>query len=286
MFISFLSDFGLADEFVGVVHGVVARLAPEVRVIDVTHGIPQGNVRAGALALVRAIQYLPEGIALAVVDPGVGSGRRAVVVETEWGYLLGPDNGLLAPAVAVLGGAQRVAAIENPKLAIPSAGATFEARDRFAPAAAMLASGEARLEDVGPEFAAAALTPLLLPVPEVSSDEVQGEVWWVDRFGNAQTNVGPEELEALGLGVGDAVQIAIGAVQHRLPWVRAYSEVGEGEAIVVVDSSGLISLSVREDRAAERLGAFERTAVRFRRPEATTSGLAPPRRSAPAERGS
>ena len=149
--ISFLSDFGLADEFVGVVHGVVARLAPESRVIDVSHQVDRGNVRAGALALTRAVQYLPEGVCLAVVDPGVGTERRALAAQTPWGFFVGPDNGLLSPAVAMVGGASRMVSIENPEAMIPSPGETFHGRDVFAPAAALLASGEAAIEDLGPE---------------------------------------------------------------------------------------------------------------------------------------
>ncbi len=110
---------------------------------------PPGDVRSGALTLMRAIQYLPEGVALAVVDPGVGTARRAIAAETAWGQFVGPDNGLLSPAVAIVEGAQRVVSIENPELVIPSSGATFEGRDRFAPAAALLASGEAGLDDLG-----------------------------------------------------------------------------------------------------------------------------------------
>jgi hypothetical protein len=117
--ISFLSDFGLADEFVGVVHGVLAKLAPESRVIDVGHATPRGDVRAAALSLTRSIQYLPEGVALVVVDPGVGSERKALAVETGWGYFVGPDNGVLSPAVAMMGGASTMVSIENPEAMIP-----------------------------------------------------------------------------------------------------------------------------------------------------------------------
>ncbi|MDX1447963.1 MAG: SAM-dependent chlorinase/fluorinase [Acidimicrobiia bacterium] len=115
-FISFLSDFGSDDEFVGVVHGVVARLAPEVRVLDVTHSVRRGDVRAGALALTRAIQYLPEGVILAVVDPGVGTERRAIAARTDSGIFVGPDNGVLSPAVAMVGGADMIVSIENPDM--------------------------------------------------------------------------------------------------------------------------------------------------------------------------
>jgi S-adenosylmethionine hydrolase len=147
--ISFLSDFGLEDEFVGVVHGVVARIAPDIRVIDITHDIARGDVRAGALALLRAVQYLPNGVVMAVVDPGVGTARKAIVAETEWGHFVGPDNGLLAPAVAMVGGAQRFVSLESKEFQLPRDGVTFDGRDVFAPAAAVLASGEAAIGDLG-----------------------------------------------------------------------------------------------------------------------------------------
>src|SRR5690606_31740882 len=126
------------------------KLAPDSRVIDVGHNFPRGHVRAGALALLRAIQYLPEGVCLAVVDPDVGTDRKALAMLTDWGYFVGPDNGLLSPAVAMIGGASRIVSIENPEAMIPSPGETFHGRDIFAPAAGLLASGEATLDDLGP----------------------------------------------------------------------------------------------------------------------------------------
>ncbi|MFQ5948329.1 MAG: S-adenosyl-l-methionine hydroxide adenosyltransferase family protein [Acidimicrobiia bacterium] len=266
MFVSFVSDFGLTDEFVGVVHGVIARLAPTVRVIDVTHGIPPGGVRAGALVLSRAIQYLPEGVALAVVDPGVGGERAAVAVETSWGTFIGPDNGLLAPAVAMTGGGVRAVTIDNPEMSIPSAGATFEGRDRFAPAAALVASDQVELMELGREIDPSTLTPLMLPLPEVTEEGVDGEVWWVDRFGNAETNIAPEHLSELGLQVGDALEARIGGESHVLTWVKSYVDGEPGRPVAVVDSAGLVSLAVNGGRANEQLRAFDRTAVRFTRP--------------------
>lgn len=259
--ISFLSDFGLEDEFVGVVHGVVARIAPEARIIDVTHAVSPGDVRAGGLALLRAIQYLPPGVVLAVVDPGVGGPRRPIAAATPWGHFVGPDNGLLAPAIQMVGGAELVVALENPEFVIPHEGDTFDGRDRFAPAAAVLASGEARIEDLGPVVEPASLTPMMLPLAEVESTHIQGEVMWVDRFGNAQTNVSPDEMARLGVGPGDLVTVRVGATAHELPWVRAYSDVGAGEGLIHVDSYGLIALAVREGRAAERFRLAPRTAV-------------------------
>ena len=259
--ISFLSDFGHEDEFVGVVHGVLARLAPDSAVIDVGHGFPAGNVRSGALALMRAIQYLPEGVCLAVVDPGVGSTRRAIAALSEWGYFVGPDNGLLSPAVAMTGGAERIVSIENPEAMIPSPGETFHGRDVFAPAAALLASGEASLGDLGPDVSGSDLVPLLLPLTDADADKVSGQAWWVDHFGNAQTNISPDDLVALGLNPGTTLTVRIGSTIHNLPWARTYSEVGEGEGLIHVDSAGLIAIAVRSGRADEVFSLSEGVAV-------------------------
>jgi S-adenosylmethionine hydrolase len=262
--ITFLSDFGLDDEFVGVVHGVIAKIAPEQTVIDLTHQIPPGDVRAGALALLRSIQYLPEGVVLAVVDPGVGTDRRAIAVESPWGYFIGPDNGLLAPAVAMVGGAGRVVSLEDPRFILPAAGASFDGRDRFGPAAAVLASGQAQLEDLGPLVDGADLAPLLLPLAEAEGEGVRGEVWWIDRFGNAQTNLGPDDLAALGLAPGDTIAVEVGATAYEVPWVTAYGDVDHGETLLHVDSHGLIALAVREGKASDRMQLAGKTQVVIR----------------------
>lgn len=265
--ISFISDFGLDDEFVGVVHGVVARIEPAVPVIDVTHGIARGNVRAGALSLLRAIQYLPEGVVLAVVDPGVGTARRPIAAETPWGYFVGPDNGLLAPAVAMVGGASTVVALEDERFRIPSlGGVTFDGRDVFAPAAAVLAADQAPINELGPPLASDSLTPLLLPLVEPDGDGIRGEVWWIDQFGNAQTNVAPEDLAGLGAEPGGSLDVRIGASEYELPWVQAYGDVEPGEALIHVDSYGLVALAVREGSAAERLNLTEGHQVVLARP--------------------
>ena len=262
MFISFLSDFGHADEFVGVVHGVIARLAPDVRVIDVNHGIPPGAVRAGALSLTRSVQYLPEGVVLAVVDPGVGTSRRAIAAVTADGMtFVGPDNGLLGPAVATMGGAERIHEITNPEARIPSAGATFAGRDVFAPAAALLASGEATIEELGPAVEADSVTPLLIPLPEVEPSKVVGEAWWVDRFGNVQANIGPEDLALAGITRDVTVTVRIGSTEREVPWVDAYGEVEDGEPLLHVDSSGLMALAVRGGSATEYFSLATGTAL-------------------------
>jgi S-adenosylmethionine hydrolase len=267
VFISFLSDFGHGDEFVGVAHGVIARIAPEVRVIDIGHDFPRGDVQVAALALLRAIQYLPQGVAMAVVDPGVGTGRRAIAAKTPWGHFVGPDNGLLGPAVAMVGGAETIVSIESPEFRLSAEGSTFDGRDVFAPAAAVLASGEAQLRDLGPEVDPGGVTPMMLPLVEPDgAGGLLGEVLWVDHFGNAQTNVSPVELASLGLGPGDDVFIGIGGAEFRLEWAAAYADVEDGEGLVHVDSYGQIAIAVRGGRADESFPLATRVAVTFRRP--------------------
>lgn len=259
--ISFLSDFGLADEFVGVVHGVLAKLAPDSRVIDVGHGTPRGDIRAAALSMTRAIQYLPEGVALVVVDPGVGSERKALALETDWGFFVGPDNGVLSPAVAMVGGAGVMVSIENPEARIPSPGETFHGRDLFAPAAALLASGEASIRDLGPELGPDQVQPLLLPLPETEGMTVVGEAWWVDGFGNVQTNIGPDDLEAVGVAPGAMLTVRVGATLHSIPWAGSYADVEPGELLIHVDSAGLMAIAVREGSADEKLNLSSGVAV-------------------------
>jgi S-adenosylmethionine hydrolase len=262
--VSFLSDFGHADEFVGVVHGVIERIAPGTRVIDIDHAVPRGDVRAGALALLRAVQYLPHGVVLAVVDPGVGTGRRAIAAATTRGFFVGPDNGLLAPAVAMIGGAERFVSLESAEFRLPGAGSTFDGRDVFAPAAAVLASGEAGLEDLGPEVDPSSVVPLLLPLVDSGNGRLAGEVWWVDGFGNAQTNVSPADLEGIGVTRGDPVLVRLGAVEHRMAWVEGY---GTGtEPVVHCDSHGLMAIVVPGGDAAASLGITEGLSVGFRSP--------------------
>ncbi|MYD40632.1 MAG: SAM-dependent chlorinase/fluorinase [Acidimicrobiia bacterium] len=276
--ISFLSDFGTDDEFVGVVHGVMARIAPESRVIDVNHRIPAGNVRAGALSLLRAVQYLPPGVVLAVVDPGVGTDRRALAVETGEIVFVGPDNGLLSPAVAMVGGARRMVALENADYRLPSVGQTFWGRDVFAPAAAALAAGEADLSELGPPVGPEEVTPLLLPLPESSAGRVSGEAWWVDTFGNVQTNIAPHDLQAADLEDCPELSVRIGASAYRIPVARAYAEVGRGELLIHVDSAGLMALAMRDGRACDRLSVSERMSVVMERPPDPTTAPPPPPR--------
>ena len=240
---------------------MIARISPESRVIDVNHRVARGDVRAGALALLRAVQYLPSGVVLAVVDPGVGTDRRALAVQTSEMTFVGPDNGLLSPAVAMMGGAQVIVSIENPDYRLPGAGATFWGRDVFAPAAAVLASGEASPGELGPSVGAHEVTPLLLPLPEVDPGRVSGEAWWVDTFGNVQTNISPDDLHEAGLDDCPELVVRIGASAHRVPRVETYADVRAGQPLIHTDSAGLLALAVREGRACDHLSLGERMSV-------------------------
>ena len=194
--LSFLSDYGTDDEFVGVVHSVVVSIAPHVRIVDVTHGIAPHDVRAGGLALARSAQYLCPGVVLAVVDPGVGTTRRRVAVEVGSGQsvLVGPDNGLLAAAVALVGGADRAVSLSDPAWHLPSQSTTFDGRDVFAPVAAHLACG-VDLAELGELIDPNGLLPAVVATAAIETDGLHAEVWWIDRFGNVQLNAGPEDLD-------------------------------------------------------------------------------------------
>lgn len=260
--VTFLSDYGLVDEFVGVVHSVIRSITPTVAVIDLTHQVPPYDVRAGGLTLARSVSYLCPGVVLAVVDPGVATERRAIAVEVGDGQsvLIGPDNGLLAPAVAMCGGATRAVSLENPDYQLPAAGATFAGRDIFAPAAAHLCAG-VPLDELGPVVDTALLLPGVLPVSHLDGDDLVAQVLWIDSFGNAQLNVDPEELE----GWGDRIQVSFNDQTHTGHVVDTYRSVGPNEVGLLVDSYGLVSIVVDQSSAAQHLGLDAATAVRLRR---------------------
>ena len=272
-FVSFLSDYGYADEFVGVCKSVMLSLVPDLQIVDITHDLPPHDVRAGALTLVRAAQYLPDGgIVLAVVDPGVGTERRLVAVEVEHGVLLGPDNGLLAPAVAILGGAQRVVSLTSTEHQLPAPGPTFAGRDVLAPAAAHLAAGVDPSE-LGDEVDAAGLVPGLVSLPR--HDEggaIHGEVWWIDRFGNCQLNIDPDELRAHGAEPGATLEIRLGDQARSVRWVHTYADAKPSELVLLVDSYGLAALALDRGSAAVECRLEPASAVTVVPPGASVTG--------------
>lgn len=258
--ISFLSDYGTTDEFVGVVHSVIRSIAPHVTVIDITHHVPPYDVRAGGLTLARSAQYLVPGVVLAVVDPEVGTARRAVAVEVGGGesVLVGPDNGLLAPAVAMCGGATRAVELSNPDFQLPAPGPTFAGRDVFAPAAAHLCNG-VELDDLGEPIDVSTLLPATVPVTYEEDGALVAEVLWVDAYGNAQLNVDPDEIESFG----DRVRLEFRGDTHVARRVDAFNEIGPNEVGLVVDSYGLLAVVVDRHSVASELGLQPSTEVRI-----------------------
>ena len=247
--VSFLSDYGLTDEFVGVCHGVMLAIAPAARIIDVTHGIRRGDVAQGARVLAHSVPYLPPGAHLAVVDPGVGTARWGLVVTTYAGsHLVGPDNGLLLPAAERLGGVAGAHRLENPQLQAAAPSATFHGRDIFAPAAAHLVLGVPAGE-FGPPVGDLVACPQPVAVPAGAG--WRGEVVGVDHYGNLETNL-PVSLLAGG-GFLD-IEVA-GGPPVRVPIGDTFASVGEGQAVVLADSHGSLALCVNGARAAERFGA-------------------------------
>ena len=248
--ITFLSDYGTGDEFVGVVKSVIRQIAPHVTVVDLTHEIPPYDVRAGSLTLGRAAQYLCPGVVLAVVDPGVGTERRGIAVEVGDGqsYLVGPDNGLLAGAVAMCGGVTAAVELTSTEHQLAAPGPTFAGRDVFAPAAAHLCAG-VPLHDLGRPIDPLSLLPGLLPLTREEDGTVVAEVLWVDRYGNCQLNVDPEEVASFG----PRVQLRWGDDVRTAERAATYEGISPGQVGLVVDSYGMLSVCLGRRSAATEL---------------------------------
>jgi S-adenosyl-L-methionine hydrolase (adenosine-forming) len=252
--ITFTSDYGLEDHFVGVCHGVMARVAPGARVLDVSHAVGAQDVRQGARVLAEAVPYLPRAVHLAVVDPGVGTGRGMVAVEAGGQVLVGPDNGLLVWAAEALGGPGRVVALENPAYRLEPVSRTFHGRDVFAPAAAHVAAGVDPGE-LGPEVDPAVLVRLERPAARVDGDRALASVVAVDHFGNLALDLRREDLERAGTAVGGTVEVRAGGRAYRAKVAETFAAVPAGELILHEDSFGWLALAVNQGRATDRLGA-------------------------------
>jgi S-adenosylmethionine hydrolase len=253
--LTFLSDYGLADDFVGVCHGVIAGICPAARVIDLDHGIRRHDVRAGAIVLAEALPYLPVGVHLAVVDPDVGAERRAVALACADGrVLVGPDNGLLVPAAEQAGGIAAAADIARSPFRLEPVSATFHGRDIFAPVAAALANG-VTVPEVGEPLDPAELVVLELPEAHMQDGTLIAHVRYVDGFGNVQLNAGHADLAGSGLKLGHATLIALGA-DRELPaqYARTFADVPRGELLLYEDAARRLSVAVSHGDAAQRLG--------------------------------
>ncbi|MBV1848556.1 SAM hydrolase/SAM-dependent halogenase family protein [Catellatospora tritici] len=252
--ISFTTDYGLSDGFVASCHGMIARTAPQLRVIDVSHQIPPGDVTRGAAVLAQTVPYLPPSVHLAVVDPGVGTVRRAVVLQTPNGLLVGPDNGLLGWAAQALGGIERAVELASTDWFAPTVSRTFHGRDVFAPATARLALG-ADLGEAGPDLAADSLVRLPDPVIALGDGWLEAEVLTVDRFGNVQLAASGEALAAL------PDRLTVGGC--RAVRGTTFADVPSGGLVVFADSADRIAIAVNGGRAAVMLAVNPGDIVRI-----------------------
>jgi S-adenosyl-L-methionine hydrolase (adenosine-forming) len=251
--VNFLTDFGLQDDFVGTCHGVIAQIAPDVRVIDVTHGIPPQAVLQGALVLRSTARYLPAGVHLAVVDPGVGGERRAIAIRTGDGRtFVGPDNGLLMLAADELE-VEAVHGLTDERYRLSDVSRTFHARDVFATAAAHLANGVA-ISELGPALDEGTLVRLAVPEPEVGRTQISATVLSIDRFGNVATNLKREHVAGLGVASGEQVEVRLTFDRYYALVAETFADAPPGELILYEDSYGLVTVAIARGDAARLTG--------------------------------
>lgn len=263
MIVSLLTDYGHEDEFAGVLHGVILSICPHCRIVDVTHGIPRHSVRRGAVALRSALPYLPAGVHVAVVDPEVGTERRAVAARCADGRLLvGPDNGLLSPAWTRFGGVVEAVDVSRSPHRLEPVSATFHGRDVFAPVAAHLARG-AELVEAGERLDPAVLTELQLPTARVEDGALVAHVLVVDRYGNATLDAGHADLAGTGLSLGGRVEVTSDEGPHQAVFARSFADVASGELILYEDAHRALALAINRGDAAAALGLAEDAAVRL-----------------------
>jgi S-adenosylmethionine hydrolase len=263
VFITFLSDFGLQDDFVGTCHGVIKRIAPTADVIDITHGIPARAVLQGAVVLANTLPYMPAGVHLAVVDPGVGGPRRPLALRDATGRLyVGPDNGLLVPAVEKLGGIDAAHELANSEYALEPVSRTFHGRDLFSPAAAHLALG-VELAALGPPVDPEALVRLELPEPEVGAHRIRATVLYIDGFGNMQLNLTREHLERVGAVPGTRVELQYAGQRYYAVAARTFGEARPGDLILYEDAYRNVAVAMNRGNASEMFGGEEGAELRI-----------------------
>ncbi len=262
--ITFLSDYGLSDEFVGVVHGVIAGICPDATVIDISHGVPRHDVQAGALMLAKALPFMPAGVHLAVVDPEVGAQRRAIALRAGDRLLVGPDNGLLIPAAERFDGVAEVVEISTSPWRLEPVSATFHGRDVFAPVAARLAGG-APLASAGTPLEPGELVALERSHPRQEEDALVAHVVAVDSFGNVILDAAEGDVLERGLRLGDAVAARADSRRVRGVVARTFSDVAAGGLLIYEDAGGALALAVNGGNAALLLGVRAGDEVRVER---------------------
>ena len=264
MIITLLTDYGRDDDFVGVCHGVIRTIHPEAQIIDLTHGVRRYAVRQGALVLRNTLPYTPVGVHLAIVDPQVGTERRAVGLRTADGRLLvGPDNGLLSLAWERCGGVELAVDVSRSPHRLEPVSATFHGRDIFAPVAAHLARGAA-LEDAGDPLDPAELTTVELPEPRVDDGAVVAHALVIDRFGNAALNVGHEDMAGTGITLGGTVELEVAGERYLATYAQTFADVRPGELIVYEDAYRTLAVAINRGDAAATLALRPDAELRLR----------------------
>jgi S-adenosylmethionine hydrolase len=253
--VTFLSDFGLQDDYVGVCHGVMKRIAPDAEIVDITHGIGAQQVLQGALVLAGTIPYMPEGVHLAVVDPGVGTDRKALALRSGDGRLyVGPDNGLLVPSAERQGGIDGAWELASSDYRLLPVSRTFHGRDVFAPAAAHLAAGVEPAK-LGPALDPSSLVRIEVPAPVIGSGFLRAHVLIVDRFGNVQLNLTTDDLSRVGIEAGTRVEIELGLQRFYACAARTFADVRTGDIVLYEDAYGNVAIAINAGNAAEMLAA-------------------------------
>jgi S-adenosylmethionine hydrolase len=262
--ITLLTDYGRDDDFVGVCHGVIRTIHPEAQIVDITHGVSRYAVRQGALVLRNTLPYTPVGVHAAIVDPQVGTERRAVAVRVADGRLLvGPDNGLLSLAWERCGGIELAVDVSRSPHRLEPVSATFHGRDIFAPVAAHLARGAA-LEDAGDPLDPTELATVELPQPRVEDGSVVAHALVIDRFGNAALNIGHEDMAGTGITLGGTVELDVSGERYLATYAQTFADVRPGELIVYEDAYRTLAVAINRGDAAATLALRPDAELRLR----------------------
>jgi S-adenosylmethionine hydrolase len=269
-FVSLTSDWGVRDPSPAICHAVVLSIAPDALIVDISHEVEKYNIRHGALMLWCSLPFLPIGAHVCVIDPGVGTARRPVALETARGdYLVGPDNGVLLPGADRLGGVARAHLIDNAQYRLPVVSSTFHGRDLFTPAAAHLALG-VPLDAIGPEIETKDLVRAEWPTATVEDGALEATIIYRDTFGNLKTSAlaadVPAAFEGISQGETLAVQLGAGEVPIHMPWSATFGQVAKGDHLLYEDSYGRLCIAQNQGDAAKSLRVAEGASVRIVRP--------------------
>jgi S-adenosyl-L-methionine hydrolase (adenosine-forming) len=262
--VTLLTDYGRDDDFVGVCHGVIRSIDPDAQIVDITHGIRRYAVRQGAIVLRNTLPYMPVGVHVAVVDPQVGTERRAVALRTaDARILVGPDNGLLSLAWERCGGVEMAVDVTRSPHRLEPVSATFHGRDIFAPVAARLAGG-AELADAGDPLEPEALAAVDLPAPRHEDGGIVAHALVMDRFGNAGLNVDHDDLAGSGITLGGAVELEVGGERYLATYAQTFADVKPGELLVYQDAYRTLAVAINRGDAAATLALRPDVEVRLR----------------------